>query len=176
MSLNKSIDIIKLISYLLPSFLRKVYQITWLKVVLSHNTDTHEKALAYEKEIKEDLNYNGQTIALQYGLIEKFGGGIFITNLNFGKTPTFIGLSNAFNSPFIGLSNTSKSPFVGQTNHGIAVSNSSFNLSFNGSFDVHKVTDFTIHVPRALELEKGEVLQWVSRRVVGGLTFKVKEY
>lgn len=80
-----NIDFSKLISDLLPAFLRKNRMIAWLEVLLTPLQTLYNAFLSYRSSTAYSINFTGQVLSLEYLLNDTFFGNgtyklIYITD------------------------------------------------------------------------------------------------
>lgn len=147
-----NIDFKKLIKQLLPTLLRKVKRIAWLKAALIIAKNIHTSFVTYSQGIVDEIKWNGQTIKLENLLIEKFGAGIVITNNERSLDGLFVGIG-VDTSSFIGTGGD-VSQFIG-VSYSVAL------------------YDFTVEVPGAITFDQTEMEGYINKYKRYGTTYNI---
>lgn len=150
---NYDIDFNKMITQLLPTVLRKIIRIAWLKAVLKPLRTIHDDLLAYRSAKLYEVKWNGQTIKLQNLLIDKFGAGIYIVN-NVVYGDSF----------FVGADSTDVAGYIGE------------GTDFSNTIDTIYIvngTNFSVYVPSAIVFTMSEMIAYINKYKFYGTTYNI---
>ncbi len=137
--MNFDLNIYKLISDALPTFLRGLINTAWLQALAQPIKKLHEVFKSFVTEIDERLKWNGQTIFLQELLELRYGEGIVIKNQNLNARPFYVFGSADNRNPQVFEVGDKRNPVANVVNH----------------FDPLAV-DFIIEIPADILLEDHE--------------------
>lgn len=87
-----AINFLRLIGWMLPTFLRRRVMIAWLHAVTKRLRDMHDEFIVWGREKKDEVQWNGQTGVLEQLLVRRFGPGIYIQNNKLDTNGTFMGI------------------------------------------------------------------------------------
>lgn len=133
--MNYNLNIDNLLRDALPSFLRGTKQLEWLQALIRPVKDLRATFLQFIADSNRELTWNGQTVALEDLLTQRFGDGITIMNQNLTAKPFFVyGPADARN-PVVYQPRNTFNPIAGAA----------------GAFDPDQV-NFIVEVPADLVL------------------------
>lgn len=140
----------RLITLLLPSFLRKEKQIAWLNAGSNFLKNIHDQFIAFGTDKRNEIKWTGQTISLTNLLVQTFGEGIFITNNLVEVDGVFVGAAS--DTDF----------FVGEVTD---------NTHFIGVLYRQNLVNFIVNVPATLPINQEKLIAIIDKYKLHGTTY-----
>lgn len=147
-----AINFLRLIGWMLPTFLRRRVMIAWLHAVTKRLRDMHDEFIAWGREKKDEVQWNGQTGVLEQLLIRRFGPGIYIQNNKLDTNGTFLGLPG---------DDVSYMSVPGDTTNYVGLS---YNLSS---------VNFIVYVPSSLPFSRDEMEAVINKYKLYNTSFEI---
>ncbi len=158
--MNYNLNINNLLRDALPSFLRGNRQLEWLQMLTKPVKALRDTFLAFIDKTNRELTWNGQTVAMEDLLNQRFGDGIEIKNENPKDKPFFIyGPADARN-PTVYQTGNQLNPIAGAV----------------GAFDPNRPI-FTVKVPGTLLLSPDdfeEMTALINKYKIYSKRFKIQ--
>lgn len=164
MANNYTWDFTKLVTYLLPSFLRKDRLIGWLKALCAPSDTLHTQFITFVSDKIYEQNFTGQVISLERLLNDQFDSSlrrIYITDGN--REEIFI-----FNGDGTGFAEGNESYFF----NGTGVDEV---YVFNGE-DSSLLYDFVVNVPVSLVYDSAKFNALIIKYKLAGKKYIIQTF
>jgi hypothetical protein len=167
MANNYSWDLTRFVTYMLPSFLRKTKQISWLKALLAPMDRLNSELVTFATDTRYALNFTGQVISLERLLNDTFDNSlrrIYISDGN--RQEKFVALTGSNNPPTPEqvIFRSEASSFTGE------------NFAVYSQSDSNQVYDFQVNVPTGLSYNAGQLNALMNKYKKAGKKYNIATF
>lgn len=163
MANNYTWDFTKLITYLLPSFLRKAKQVAWLKALCAPTNTIHTAFTTFTTEKIYEQNFTGQVISLERLLNDTFDNSMRRIYLSEGNREEL---------------------FVFNSGEGFAAGNESFVFVGSGTGEQNiflgdnstLLYDFVVNIPTGLSYDSARLNALIRKYKLAGKKYIIQTF